>query len=83
MRVLLKTRPLAEHIAKRHHSQNAFAMKVGVSSGYMAQLLAGSRQPSGRVRERIQKATGMSFEDLFEFDYPEDRSHNRLVKSRV
>jgi transcriptional regulator with XRE-family HTH domain len=65
MRTKLKTEVLAEHIERRNLSQNGFAMKAGVSGPYMAQLLSGKRRPSGRVREKLLKATKMKFDELF------------------
>ena len=65
MRASLKTQVLSEHILRRGLSNNAFAMKAGISSPYMAQLLAKKRQPSGRVREKIIKASGLDFDTLF------------------
>jgi len=65
MIVELRRRVLAEHLARRSMSQNAFAMKAGISSGYIVQLIQGTRNPSPRVRERLLKATGMDFDGLF------------------
>lgn len=67
MAIDLKTPALREHFEKRNLSQNNFASKVGISTGYLAQLLNHTRRPSGHVREKLMKATGMTFEELFEF----------------
>jgi len=68
MEVELKRGVLQEHIARRNISQNNFAMQAKVSSGYIAQLLIGKRRPSGRVREKLMNASGLSFDDLFSID---------------
>jgi len=66
MKTLLKREALAEHIARRNLSQNRFANTAGISHAYVAQLLAGKRNPSGVVREKLMQATGMDFDDLFQ-----------------
>ena len=47
-------------------SQNWLAMKIGVSSGYMSQLMDGSRHPSPDVRRRLLDLfPECDFDDLF------------------
>lgn len=65
MEIELRRAVLQEHIARRNISQNNFAMRAKISSGYMAQILVGKRKPSGPVRARLMKASGLSFDDLF------------------
>ena len=75
MNVKLKALILKKHLARRNLSQNSFARRVGVTSGYMSQILCGERNPSPQIRERIlqtlntaQKLLGQSafaFDDLF------------------
>lgn len=81
MKVLIKRRVLAEHIARRHTSQNSFALKAGISSGYIAQLLDGQRTPSGRVREKLLKATGLQFDDLFQIEFPDEPARTTVGQS--
>lgn len=75
MIVKLKALDLKKYLARRNMSQNSFAQKIGVSSGYMSQILCGERNPSPTVRERILDALNSSqklrgqpeyrFDDLF------------------
>jgi transcriptional regulator with XRE-family HTH domain len=64
--VNLKQDALREHIARRNISQNSFALKAGISSAYIAQLLGGKRRASGFVRKKLLDASGLQFDDLFE-----------------
>ena len=68
MPTVLRTDVLDEHIQRRNISQNCFAQKAGISSPYIAQLLSGKRKPSGKVREKLIKATGLKFDDLFKLE---------------
>ena len=79
LNVRMRTQVLAEHILRRGLSQNRFAIKAGVSSPYMAQLLAGKRKPSGEVRQKLLKATGLKFDDLFIIDCPAGNSTTSAV----
>ena len=60
MIVKLKTVALKKYLARRNMSQNCFAQKIKVSSGYMSQILCGERNPSPSVRERILDALNSS-----------------------
>ncbi len=47
-------------------SQNELARLVGTSSGYLSQLMSGTRRPSAELRRRLMEALGVTrFEDLF------------------
>jgi transcriptional regulator with XRE-family HTH domain len=72
MDIQLRREVLREYIARRNISQNSFAIKANVSSGYMAQLLIGKRKPSGPVRAKLLKASGMKFDQLFLIVHRED-----------
>lgn len=65
MKVQLNNMLLAEHLLRSNVSLNDFAQAATLSGGYLSQLLAGKRTPSGRVREKLIAASGMSFDDLF------------------
>jgi transcriptional regulator with XRE-family HTH domain len=52
-------------IAKRNMSQNMLAIRAGISSGYISQLMVGTRYPSPRVRQKILDVLGMDFDDVF------------------
>jgi transcriptional regulator with XRE-family HTH domain len=51
---------LRAHIDRLGISQNAFADRIGVSKGYLSQILAGNRKPSREMIEKIDVATGGS-----------------------
>lgn len=53
-------------IGRLNISQNALARKLGLTSGFLSQLLTGKRLPSPDTRQRLQDALGLSFDDLFE-----------------
>jgi transcriptional regulator with XRE-family HTH domain len=53
-------------LARRNISQNWFADRVGASSGYMSQLINGTRNPSPSMRDKIlQVLKEYQFDDLF------------------
>jgi predicted transcriptional regulator len=50
-------------------SQNWFAMKVKTSTGYMSQLISGTRNPSASMRRKILEVLSeCQFDDIFEID---------------
>ncbi len=62
-----KSNEIKKILIRRNISQNYFAILVGPSSGYMSQLMNGSRNPSPILRERIMKKLPKhKFDDLFE-----------------
>jgi transcriptional regulator with XRE-family HTH domain len=68
MKVRLKPKVLKEKLARRNISQNCFALKLKVSSGYMSQLFSGARNPSPKLREKILavlKLDENNFDDIF------------------
>jgi hypothetical protein len=66
MKVKLKARVIRRILARKNVSQNWLALHVGTSSGYMSQLMAGTRNPSPHMREKILEVLkGHEFDDLF------------------
>ena len=66
MKVWLKAKFIRKKMIRRHLSQNDMAKMVGVSSGYMSQLMDGSRHPSPAVTQRIEAVfPELGFDDLF------------------
>ncbi len=66
VKVLIKQREFEKLLARKNKSQNWLAMRLGISSGYMSQLMQGSRCPSPELRARILKVFGdQSFDDIF------------------
>ena len=66
MQVQVKTKIVRKKLIRKNMSQNWLAIKIGVSSGYMSQLMDGSRHPSPDVRRRfLDVFPECSFDDLF------------------
>jgi hypothetical protein len=66
MRTYLKNKALQKILIRKNKSQNWFAHRIEVSTGYMSQLMDGSRCPSPKVREKIMNnLPDYSFDDLF------------------
>jgi len=69
MIVALKSSRIKKILARKNMSQNCFAMRLGLSSGYMSQLMSGMRNPSPSLREKIQaelKIDESRFDEIFE-----------------
>ena len=55
-----------KEVARRNLSLNRLAIKAGISSGYISQLISGERYPSPQLREKLQKALQpLTFDDIF------------------
>lgn len=68
MVVALKKGKIKQILARKNMSQNAFAFRIGVSSGYMSQLMSGIRNPSPLLRERLLTALKLdesNFDKIF------------------
>lgn len=66
-RVRLRKRNIEIALAKMNKSQNWLSFKLMVSSGYLSQYMAGQRNASPKIRERIAKIlNGYDWEYLFE-----------------
>ena len=64
--VRLDTAALWRRLALLNRSQSWLAREIGISPGYLSMLINAGRAPSGRIRERMQKAVGVDdFSDLF------------------
>ena len=71
MKVGLKPKVLKEKIARRNMTQNCFALKLKISSGYMSQLFSGTRNPSPKLRIKILDALELNeknFDDIFKIE---------------
>jgi transcriptional regulator with XRE-family HTH domain len=76
-RVRLNAKALWDAIARENMSQNEFAAKLGISSGYMSQLVCGTRYPSPRLRRRMLESFGnLTFNDLFVLEDKGDGHQN-------
>ena len=66
IRVRLNQTAVLRAIARRNMSQNMLALRVGISSGYISQLMCGTRYPSPMVREKLQSVLNpLAFDDIF------------------
>ena len=65
IRVSLNSKRFEIELAKRNFSQNGFAKSIGMSGGYLSQVVNHTRYPSPKTRQRIQDALGLQFDDLF------------------
>ena len=66
IRVRMNQTAILHAIARRNMSQNMLAIRAGISSGYISQLMCGTRYPSPRVREKLQNVlTPLTFDDIF------------------
>jgi transcriptional regulator with XRE-family HTH domain len=64
--VLLNTPAVWEYLARQNMSQNELARRLGVTSGYLSQLINRRRSPSAALRRRLQElVNGAHFDDLF------------------
>jgi len=67
VKVKLKPGIIENILARKSLSQNGLAVKLGISSGYISQLLNGKRLPSPEMRKKFLTYFGdLSFDDLFE-----------------
>jgi transcriptional regulator with XRE-family HTH domain len=62
----LKPDAIKQVLDAKQKSQNWLAFRLRITSGYMSQLMAGTRSPSARLRTRILERLGGEFDDWFE-----------------
>jgi len=73
IRVKLNQAAVLRAIARRNMSQNMLAIRAGTSSGYISQIMCGTRNPSPRMREKLQSILApLTFDDIFIIE--EDRN---------
>jgi len=66
MRAYLKNKNIKRLMIRKNKSQNWLAYRLDISSGYMSQLMDGSRSPSPKVRQHLLNMfSECSFDDLF------------------
>jgi transcriptional regulator with XRE-family HTH domain len=78
IKVKIKKVVVEKEVARRNLSLNRLAIKAGISSGYISQLISGERYPSPQLREKLQKALQpLTFDDIFileEIDPPDSQA---------
>jgi len=66
LKVVLRPRELERLLTKRNLSHNAFATRLGISSGYMSQLVRQERYPSAELRAKILRSLrNVTFDEIF------------------
>jgi len=66
IKVKLNQDAVLRAIARRNMSQNMLAIRSGISSGYISQIMNGTRTPSPQLRSKLQNAlTPLTFDDIF------------------
>ncbi len=66
MKVKLNAAALSRILARKNVSQNWLAHRLGTTSGYMSQMMAGKRHPSPVMRRKMLKVLkDCEFDDLF------------------
>lgn len=64
--VVLKVEVLEEWIMRQHLNQAEFAQRCGLSHAMVSQVLRSKKGLSARSREKVQRVTGLEWDDLFE-----------------
>ena len=65
-RVKLNPHAVWERLNRLNMTQNELARLAGITSGYLSQLMTGTRCPSAGLRKRLMEVQGVTrFEDLF------------------
>ena len=75
LKVRVNSKALWGVLARQNITQNELARKLGISSGYLSQLVSGTRFPSPALRRRmLELLNPLTFDDLF---IVEERSGDR------
>ena len=65
-RVKLNSHAVWELLNRRNMTQNELARLLDTSSGYLSQLISGTRRPSAAFRKKLMEALGVTdFDVLF------------------
>ncbi len=65
-RVRLKAESVWRHLNRLNMTQNELARLLGISSGYLSQLMSGTRCPSAEMRVQVMEVLGVTdFDELF------------------
>lgn len=65
-RVKLNPQVVRRRLIRLNLSQNELARRVGITSGYLSQMMKGTRCPSAEVLVRLMDVLGVTaFEELF------------------
>ena len=77
IRVKLNQPAVLRAMAKRNMSQNMLAIRAGTSSAYISQIMCGTRNPSPKMREKLQVILApLKFDDIFIIEEDRNGSNN-------
>jgi len=77
VRVKMNQVAVLRAIARRNMSQNMLAIRAGISSGYISQIISGTRNPSPVVRQKLQDVLApLTFDDIFIIEESNNGSKN-------
>lgn len=66
MKVVLKNRNTVKiGIAEKGMSLRDFSNEIGVSQGYLSQILSGDKTPSAKIAHKISTGLGMEMKSIF------------------
>jgi transcriptional regulator with XRE-family HTH domain len=75
IKVKLNQTAVLRAIARRNMSQNMMAITLGTSSGYLSQIMRGTRTPSPQMRAKLQNfLSPLTFDDIFVIEESENGS---------
>ncbi|WP_059280089.1 helix-turn-helix domain-containing protein [Dehalococcoides mccartyi] len=78
IRVRMNQVAVLRAMAKRNMSQNMLAIRAGLSSGYISQIMCGTRTPSPAVRQKLQDVLQpLTFDDIFIIEEDGNGSQNK------
>ncbi len=76
IRVKLNRKVVEREIVRRNLSLNMVAIKAGLSSGHLSQIVSGNRYPSPQTRQKLLKALQpLTFDDVFIMEDIENNDH--------
>ena len=80
--VRLKAKTVWKRLAELNRSQTWLAREAGISPSHLSLLLAGRRNASGPVRQRLQDVLGVeTFYDLFTMEIEDDDDTTDFTQS--
>ena len=75
MKVKLKDDEIQYQLARKNMTQDLLAQRLGITTGYMSQIMCGVRNPSPRLREKImQQFPECDFDELFDIKTTKNES---------
>ena len=66
-KIVLNADAVWEEMCRKNLSHGELAELLGISPGYLSQLLSGQRSPSANVRKLLLNVFDVKFDDIFLF----------------